>query len=95
MLTINFLGFCAAFCTTFSFLPQAIKVIRTRDTSALSLIMYLVFNLGVALWLAYGLATSDIPIIVANAITLILAFIILCTKIYNELRATRHDHAAS
>ena len=95
MSTIEVLGFCAAFCTTISFLPQAVKVIKTRDTSALSLIMYLVFNLGVALWLAYGLIRSDMPIVVANAITLILALVILCTKIYNELYATQRNKTTS
>jgi MtN3 and saliva related transmembrane protein len=85
MTFVELLGFAAAFCTTIAFLPQAIKVIRTRDTSALSLTMYAVFNLGVALWLAYGLIRSDMAIIVANIVTLILALSILCTKIYNDL----------
>ncbi|MBN1379964.1 MAG: SemiSWEET family sugar transporter [Gammaproteobacteria bacterium] len=82
---VEYLGFCAAFCTTIAFLPQAIKVIRTRDTSSLSLAMYAIFNLGVALWLFYGLLKSDIPIIVANVVTLLLALGILCTKIYNDI----------
>lgn len=79
------LGFSAAFCTTISFLPQVIKVLKTRDTSSLSLGMYIVFNIGVCLWLAYGIARSDLVIIIANVITLILAMSILCTKLYNDV----------
>lgn len=79
------LGFTAAFCTTISFLPQAIKVFKTRDTSSLSLGMYIIFNIGLGLWLAYGIARSDLVIIIANIITLILAMSILCTKLYNDV----------
>ena len=85
MSNVEILGFCAAFCTTISFLPQAIKVLRTQDTSSLSLAMYTVFSIGVALWLAYGVVKSDIVIITANIITLLLAFSILCSKIYNDV----------
>ncbi len=85
MSNIDILGFCAAFCTTISFLPQAIKVLKTQDTSSLSLEMYAIFSIGVALWLAYGMAKSDLVIIIANIITLALAFSILCSKIYNDV----------
>ena len=85
MLYVDLLGICAAFCTTIAFLPQAIKVFKTRDTSSLSLAMYAVFSLGVGLWLIYGLVKSDLAIIVANIITLFLACGILCTKVYNDI----------
>lgn len=88
---IDILGFCAAFCTTISFLPQAIKVIRSRDTSSLSLAMYTIFTLGVSLWLAYGLYKQDLAMILANIITLILATVILATKIVNDVIAKRHS----
>lgn len=81
----DFLGFTAAFCTTISFLPQAIKVIKTRDTASLSLAMYIIFTVGVGLWLAYGIAKLDKVIITANVITLMLALVILYTKVVNEL----------
>jgi len=84
MTTIDMLGLAAAFCTTVSFLPQAIKVVRTRDTEALSLGMYAFFSLGVALWLAYGLIKADIAISIANSITLVLALVILGVKIKND-----------
>ncbi len=85
MLYVDWLGICAAFCTTFAFLPQAIKVIKTRDTSSLSLAMYTIFSVGVGLWLIYGLVKSDFAIIIANIVTLILAISILCTKVYNDI----------
>ena len=75
------IGYIAAFCTTFSFLPQAIRVIRTRHTRDLSLLMYVLFTFGVAAWLVYGILVSSWPVIVANAITLILALIILIMKL--------------
>jgi MtN3 and saliva related transmembrane protein len=78
---ISVLGFCAAVCTTVSFLPQAIKAIKTRRTKDISLIMYCVFITGLVLWLTYGILIWDLPIILANFITLILAGIILVMKL--------------
>lgn len=75
------IGYLAAFLTTVSFVPQAIKTVRTRDTSSISLGMYVLFTLGVMMWLAYGLGTRQWPIIIANAITVVLATIILGFKI--------------
>lgn len=77
------IGIIAATLTTFSFLPQAIKVIKTKDTSSLSLGMYIMFTCGVALWLIYGIRIKDIALIGANFITFIFAFIILMVKIIN------------
>jgi MtN3 and saliva related transmembrane protein len=79
--TIEFLGYCAAFCTTFSFLPQALQIIRSKDTKAISLPMYATFTLGIALWLAYGIAIDSWPVTIANTITLLLAGSILLMKI--------------
>lgn len=75
------IGFLAAFCTTFAFLPQAIKIIKTKHTKDLSLAMYLIFTTGVFLWLIYGFLIKDIPIIVANSITFVLASSVLVMKI--------------
>ncbi len=75
------IGFCAAFLTTASFVPQAWLTFRTRDVSGISLGMYSVFTLGVALWLVYGLSLAAWPIVVANAITLALAVSILVMKL--------------
>jgi len=78
---IRWLGFAAAACTTLSFLPQVLRTLRTRQTSGISLWMYLLFCTGVSLWLAYGIAIGDGPIIVANVVTLALSGSVLALKI--------------
>jgi MtN3 and saliva related transmembrane protein len=78
---VTAIGLGAAFCTTIAFLPQAIKTWRTRSTKDISLGMFLIFSIGIALWLIYGLLQHDIPLIAANGITLVLALIILGFKI--------------
>lgn len=78
---IQILGFTAAFGTTASFLPQAIKTIRTKDTSGISLLMYLLFTTGCILWLLYGIFTNNTPVIVANTITCLFAIVILYYKV--------------
>ncbi len=77
------LGYSAAFLTTSSFLPQAILILKTRETHSLSLGMYSLFTIGVLLWLIYGIQKQDYAIIFANAITLLLSATILGFKIYN------------
>ncbi|WP_259071155.1 SemiSWEET transporter [Mucilaginibacter sp. X4EP1] len=79
--TIAIIGYCAAFGTTISFLPQAIKTIQTKDTSGISLPMYALFTAGTLLWLIYGITANSLPVAIANAITLIFASIILVYKI--------------
>jgi len=78
---ITLIGYFAAFGTTVSFLPQAIKTIRTKDTSGISLSMYSLFTAGTLLWLLYGLLSGSLPVAVANAITFVFASIILIYKI--------------
>ena len=78
---VSIFGYLAAILTTLSFLPQAIKTIREKNTEGISFIMYSMFTAGVLLWLIYGLFIKDIPIIVANFITLILALTILVLKV--------------
>lgn len=80
----DLIGYAAAALTTGSFLPQAILTLRTRDTSGISLAMYGAFTAGVALWLVYGIALGEWPIVVANAVTLVLATTILGTKLVVE-----------
>lgn len=75
------IGYIAAFCTTMSFLPQAIHIIRNKNTNSISLLMYLLFNTGILLWLMYGILLRDLPIILANAITFAFTFTILILKI--------------
>lgn len=78
---VEILGLVAAVLTTGSFLPQAIKVIKTKHTKDLSLSMYLMFFIGVFLWLIYGYTINSVPIVLANGITLILSGIILYMKL--------------
>ena len=75
------LGYAAAALTTVAFVPQAWKTFRTRDVRGISLRMYGVFTLGVATWLVYGIVQDDLPIIVANAVTLALASAVLAMRI--------------
>ena len=77
----NIVGFIAAIFTTFAFVPQVIKIWRTRSTADISLGMYSLFTLGVALWLAYGILLDAWPIILANIITLLLAGAVLVMKV--------------
>ncbi len=84
--TFTIIGLTAAACTTISFLPQAIKVIKTRDTKSLSLPMYMIFTTGVLLWLIYGLLVRDIPMIAANTITSVFSAIILISIILYRYR---------
>jgi MtN3 and saliva related transmembrane protein len=85
----DWLGYAAATLTTASFVPQAALTLRTRDVSGISLAMYGAFTLGVALWLLYGMRLGQMPIVIANAVTLALASTILATKIAVEWRRRR------
>ena len=78
------IGFLAGCLTTIAFLPQAIKAWRTRSTGDLSLGMFLTFCLGVICWLVYGLALGELPLILANAVTLVLAGSILLCKLIDR-----------
>ncbi len=77
----DLIGYGAAILTTAAFVPQALKSWRSRDLSGVSLSMYSLFTLGVALWLLYGILLQSWPIILANLITLALASLVLSLKI--------------
>jgi MtN3 and saliva related transmembrane protein len=77
----DLVGYAAATLTTAAFVPQVVKSWRTRDLSGVSLTMYGLFSLGVALWLAYGIILAAWPVIIANAITLVLAGGVLVLKL--------------
>lgn len=81
MINSNTIGFVAAMLTTLAFVPQVLQSYRTRDVSGISLGMYSFFTLGVSLWLAYGVMTEAWPVIIANALTLLLALSILSLKL--------------
>ena len=80
MNTTDLIGYFSAFLTTLAFVPQAHHSWKTRDLSGVSLPMYSLFSLGVVGWLVYGIMITSWPIIVANSITLLLAFVVLCLK---------------
>jgi MtN3 and saliva related transmembrane protein len=83
------IGVAAAILTTSAFVPQAVKVVRTRETSAISLAMYSLFTAGVSLWLAYGLLTQQWTIVGANGITLVFAAVILAMKLGEGARTAK------
>lgn len=78
---LEWMGYVGATLTTLSFLPQAVKTIRSRDTRGISLGMYVVFTVGVGFWFGYGVALHSWPMIVSNAITFVLAATILGLKL--------------
>jgi MtN3 and saliva related transmembrane protein len=78
---VTFLGLLAATLTTLSFVPQVIKTWKTKSAQDFSVGMLIAFCLGVFLWLIYGIYISALPVILANAITLLLAGIILFFKV--------------
>ena len=74
-------GTIAAILTTGSFLPQAFKVIKTKDTEGISLLMYIMNVTGIFLWFIYGLMIHYGALIIANGITFVLSSIILICKL--------------
>lgn len=88
-LNLDHIGFAAAVCTTGAFIPQVLMVWRERGAPGISIGMYAMFMLGVGLWLAYGLAIDAWPVIIANAVTLLLAGAVLAMKLYFERAGAR------
>ena len=84
MLDSTSIGFFAAVSTTLSFVPQVLQSYRSRDVSGISLGMYSFFTFGVGLWLVYGVMTHAWPVIIANALTLVLALSILWLKLLSR-----------
>ena len=80
----QFVGWVAGTLTTLCFVPQVVKVLKERNTTALSLPMYVAFAIGVSCWLVYGFLTESLPIIAANSVTLILALTIIFMKIKHK-----------
>ena len=78
---IGILGMTAGFLTTMSFIPQVLKILRTKHTKDISLGMYTILLVGVALWLEYGIYLEEFPLILFNIITLILCSFVLFMKL--------------
>ena len=81
MLITTLIGLLAATCTTGSFLPQVIRAWRTRSTRDVSALMFVLLVTGNTLWLLYGALIGDLPLVVANLVTITLVGIILALKL--------------
>jgi len=78
---IEIIGFSAAFLTTVAFLPQVYQTWKTKDVSALSLPMLLMFFIGITAWLVYGFLKDSPSMIVANSITIVSSTLLIYFKI--------------
>ncbi len=78
---ITTLGITAGILTTIAYLPQLIKTWQSKSAGDISWTMLIVLCIGIILWLAYGFAIHDLPILLANMVTLLLAGVILALKI--------------
>lgn len=79
--TITALGLLAGVLTTLSFLPQLLKAWKSRSTHDISVGMFALLAAGVVLWIVYGVLTRDVPVIVANSVTLLFVGLILALKL--------------
>jgi MtN3 and saliva related transmembrane protein len=80
-LLVDTIGMTGAVLTTVCWLPQGIKIVRSRDTAAISLAGTLAFTIGIVFWLIYGLALMDWPLITSNVVTLALMSVIVALKL--------------
>ncbi|MEA5461374.1 SemiSWEET transporter [Arcicella sp. LKC2W] len=74
------LGYVAGILTTIAFVPQVIQIYKTKSAKDVSLAMFLLFTAGVVMWLVYGIKSNAVPVIAANALTLLLSLVILFFK---------------
>ncbi len=78
------IGFLAGTCTTCALIPQVVKIMQTKHTADISLLMYIILNIGFLLWTLYGLFLGALPIIFTNAVSLCLGLCVLVFKIMYE-----------
>ncbi|RMF05847.1 hypothetical protein D6764_03750 [Candidatus Woesearchaeota archaeon] len=83
---LTILGLTAALLTSFGGLPQTIKTLKTGKTRDLSFGMYLLLNLGVILWIIYGILKGDLPVIVANLLALLFLGTIFAVIVKNKIK---------
>jgi MtN3 and saliva related transmembrane protein len=81
MRILDAIGYAAALLTTASYVPQVLRVLRTRSTKDISLRMFLTLMAGLGLWLVYGICIGELPLIAANAVSLALAGLIVFFKV--------------
>jgi len=85
------IGFVAAFCTTAAFVPQLLRVLKLRSAREISLGTFLLFSVGVTLWLLYGLSIGSKPVIASNGVTLGLSLSILYLKLRYDRAGLRKE----
>lgn len=78
--TTTVLGYIAGALTTMSLVPQVWKMWKTKSARDVSLAMFLVFVVGISLWIAYGVSIRSAPVIIANTVSLLLGFVVLWLK---------------
>lgn len=88
-LVINIVGYAAAICMIFGYLPQAIATIRTRDTEGIAMPTFLMLGIGSVLFVAQGIMLGNIPLAVTNSITTICSVIVFGIKIHNDRKKKR------
>ncbi|MES2364577.1 MAG: SemiSWEET transporter [Pseudomonadota bacterium] len=76
----DWIGLLAGALTTVAFIPQVIKIWRSKKADDISVSMFLIFTVGVGLWMIYGIQIASLPVMLANAVTMILALVILILK---------------
>lgn len=81
---ITIVGYAAAICMVFGYLPQAISTIRTRDTDGIALPTFLMLGVGSVLFVIQGILLDNIPLVITNAITTICSIIVFTIKIKND-----------
>ena len=79
----EYIGIFAGLCLAISNIPQIIKIAKTHDTSAISLYMYIIYSMGLASWLTYGIIQRSLSMILSNAIALLFAGFVLVCKLIN------------
>ena len=88
---IDTLGLIAGLLTTTAFIPQVVKIYRTKSGKDISARMFSLFSAGIVLWLVYGIALRSLPLILSNAVTLMLSLTIIALKIRYRRRGTGAD----
>ncbi len=81
MTYVTVIGLVAAACTTIAFIPQIYQVYRTRHTRDLALPTFIIFAIGIFLWLIYGILLGSLPVILANTATLVMCIYVIIMKI--------------
>lgn len=87
--TMTLIGLAAACCTTAAFIPQVVQILKSGNVDGISLSMYSIFTVGVALWLTYATIIGDLPMLLANLVTLLLSGVVLTLTLRHRLLTRR------